>query len=434
VITVRCFDSFAQAAFVRDAADALNRDSARPDPFSTFKYFEHFYRCDESHPAGRGLQLWLLAAFRGQQLVGYAALRSVKRRVLGVATTPVLGFLVTRDSDRPHVVARAEDLPEVSTAFYAHLLARRREWSLLEFRQQDGTSSLRRPPSAVDLTRHLVSDWTSLENGTVRIRWTTLRDYFQALPKKFRSNLARQLQGLLGAGRVELLASSNPLTTPALFELYLGIERRSWKSKAQAHIARNPLRTDYFRGLLGADQPMRVSIHLLLLDGVPIAGLINGTFLEGLYALHMSYDDHFARFAPGSATMLMGVREAIESGASFFNLLSGSGYYKSRWLADITETRDVQIYRRGSWLYWRRWVGDLLRRLRPTAGPAAPLQFNPVRRATQARGPRRAPSVATAELERIGTLVAQAREGHAEFLSASAFASMLPLGPARPPV
>ena len=431
MITVRCFDSFAQAAFVRDAADALNRDSARPDPFSTFKYFEHFYRCDESHPAGRGLQLWLLAAFRGQQLIGYAALRRVTRRVLGIVNVPVLGFLVTRDSDRPHVVARAEDLRDVSSAFYAHLLARHREWSLLEFRQQDGSSLLRKPAAAVDLKGHLVSDWTSLENGTVQIRWTTLRDYFQALPAKFRRNLARQLQGLLGAGRVELLGSSNPLTTPALFELYLGIEQRSWKSQAQAHIARSPLRVGYFRGLLGADQPMRVSIQLLLFDGVPIAGLINGAFRDGLYALHMAYDDRFARFAPGSATMLMGVREAIESGASFFNLLSGSGYYKSRWLADITETRDVQIYRRGSWLYWRRWVGDLLRRLRPTAGPAAPARFNAARRAASAHLPRSAPLDA-AELERIGSLVAQARDGQAQFLSASAFAAVLPLERAAP--
>ncbi len=432
MITVRCFDSFAQSAFMRDAADALNRDSARPDPFSTFGFFENFHRHDESHPGGQGLQLWLLAAFRGQQLVGYAALRRVTRRVLGIATTPVLGFLVTRDSDRPHVVARAEDLREVSTAFYAHLLARQHEWSLLEFRQQDGTSSLRQPPVAVDLTGHLVRDWTSLENGTVQIRWATLRDYFQALPTKFRRNLARQLQGLLGEGRVELLASCNPLTTPAMFELYLGIEQRSWKSQAQAHIARNPLRVDYFRSLLGADQPMRVSIQLLLLDDVPIAGLINGIFLDGVYALHIVYDDRYARFAPGSTMLLMGMREAIERGASFFNLLSGFGYYKAHWLAEITETRDVQIYRRGSLLYWRRWCGDLMRRLKPTAGAAATLRFNPARRAAGARQPSVA-GPAAAELERIGALVAQAREGQAAFLSASAFASMLPLGPQQPP-
>lgn len=417
---------------MRDAADALNRGSARPDPFSTFEFLENFHRNDESHPGGRGLQLWLLAAFRGERLVGYAALRQVKRRVLGIPMA-ALGFLVTRDTDRPHVVARPEDLQAVSTAFYEHLLARQREWSLLEFQQQDGTSSLRPPPAAVDLTGHLVSDWTSLENGTVRVRWATLRDYFEALPKKFRSNLGRQLQGLLDVGRVELIASSNPLATPALFELYLGIERRSWKSLAQADIARSPLRVDYFRSLLGADQPMRVSILVLLLDGLPIAGLINGAFLDGLYALHIVYDERFARLAPGSAILLLGMREAIESHCAFFNLMSGFGYYKSRWLADITETRIVQIYRRGSLPYWHRWFGDLKRRLTSAAGTAAPVRFNATRRAVSGRGPRPTNPATPDELERIGMLVAEARREQGEFLSAPALAEVLTLRPARRP-
>lgn len=431
MIAVRCFDSIEQAAHLRADADALNRLSGRPDPFSTFAFIDNFVRHDETPAAGR--RLWLLAASRAGQLIGYVALERVTRRVLGWPSASI-GFAVRRDTDRPHVVARPEDLQAVSAAFYAYLLGRHGEWSLLEFQQQDAGSGLFPPPAGVDLSRHLVSQWPSLENGTVRVRWATLDEYLQALPKKFRSNLGRQLQGLFGAGRVELLASSDPLTTPALFELVLGIEPRSWKAQAAATITRHPLREAYFRSLLDARQPMRLSIHLLLLDGVPIAGLINGAFEGGLYALHIVHDEGLARLGPGSTMLLLGMREAIAGRHAFFNLLSGFGYYKARWLADITETRIAQIYRIGSLPYWRRRFGDwkrgLLRATMKAAASVAP-PHNPARRAVRelGRGPAGGPG--PGERERIAALVAAARRTPGEFLSAAALAAALPLKPAR---
>lgn len=432
MIAVRCFESIEQAAYLRDDADALNRLSERPDPFSTFAFIDNFIRHAETRAAGR--RPWLLAAFRAERLVGYVALERSTRRVLGWPSAAIR-FLVTHDTDRPHVVARREDLQGVSAAFYAYLLGRRREWSLLEFQQQDAGSALFPPPAGVDLGGHLVRQWPSLENGTVRVRWPTLPDYIQALPKKFRANLARQLQGLLAAGRVELLASSDPLSTPALFELCLGIEPRSWKAQAAATITRDPRRVDYFRSLLDARQPMRLSIHLLLLDGVPIAGLINGAFGDGLYALHIVHDEGFARFGPGSTMLLLGMREAIAGRCAFYNLLSGFGYYKSHWLAQITETRNMQIYRRGSLPYWHRLLGDCKRRLRrvaaPAAAPAAAPLHNPARRAVRDQGRGPVPTPEPAERERSAALIASARNGACEFLSAAELAAALPIRPAR---
>ena len=41
MIEVRCFESLEEAAILRDEINELNRRSARPDPFSTFEYFEN---------------------------------------------------------------------------------------------------------------------------------------------------------------------------------------------------------------------------------------------------------------------------------------------------------------------------------------------------------------------------------------------------------
>ena len=434
MIAVRCFDSLEAVGAHRDEVDALNGVAARPDPFSTLAFFEAYLRHDEQHPAGRDMQLWFLAAYRAEVLVGYVALKRVTRRVLGMPIA-TLGFLVTHDTDRPHVVARAEDMARVCEAFYGHLLARKREWSYLEFQQQDDSSSLFPPPAAVDLRGYLVREWPTLENCTVPVSWTSLQGYFQALSKMFRSNLGRQLEALFAEGEVALLSSSDPATTPALLDLYLSIEPRSWKVQAEATIGRCRERVAYFRSLLGEQQPMRVSIHVLLLDGVPLAGIINGAFRDGLYALHIVYDDRANRLAPGSAMLLLGMRQAIDGGYAFFNLLSGFGYYKTRWLAKSTETRIAQIYRTGGLLYWRRVVGDWKRRWLAPAWQEARQHFNPVRRALVSNRDSAAQHaeaggglhLGALDQERTDAMVAAVRRGRGEFLSAVELAAVLPI-------
>ena len=239
MIEVRCFGSLEEAAFLREEVNALNRAGTRPDPFSTFEFFENFVRHEKSFPQGRGLHLWFLAAFDTGRLVGYMALKRTTHKVLGLPVSR-LDFLVTHDTDRPQLVARPEHALAVSEAFYAYLLERKREWSFLEFRQQDAASSLFPPPAAVNLKGYRVRQWPSLDNGTIHVRWGTLDAYFKSFSPKFRSNVSRQMRSLLAAGEVEYLASSDPATTPALFELYHGIEPRSWKSRAGAAIGRYP--------------------------------------------------------------------------------------------------------------------------------------------------------------------------------------------------
>jgi hypothetical protein len=327
------------------------------------------------------------------------------------------------------VVATPEYLSRVSEAFYGYLLGRRQEWSFLEFQQQDDASPLFPPPAGVDLKGYLVRQWPSLENGTIHVRWNTLQEYFEALSTNSRRNVRRLVRDLLAAGEVELLASSHPATTPALLELYRSIEPYSWKSQANADIGRHPERIEYFRGLLEARQPMRISIQVLLLDGIPIAGLICGAFMKGLYALHIVYDDRLSRLSPGSAMLLMGMRQAIDGHYAFFNLLSGFGYFKLRWLAEITETRIAQIYRVGRPSFWHRVLGDWKRRVFSAGREETPLLFNPLRRDVSERRDAQNGEILKlktrfGERERIAAL-AEVRKGQGEFLSAAALAAVM---------
>jgi Acetyltransferase (GNAT) domain len=422
LIEIRCFGSLDEAAHLRDPINALNLASARPDPFSTFEFFENFLRYNALYPQSQGFCLWFLAAFDAGRLVGYVALKQVTHRVF-CRRTAKLDFLVTHDADRPQLVAKPEHVLAVSEALYTYLLERKGEWSFLEFRQQDAASPLFPPPAAGRLKGYWVRKWPSPDNGTIPMHWGTLGEYYGSLSKKSRSNVSRQMRSLFAAGEVEYLASSDAATTQALFELYHSIEPRSWKSRVGEAIGRCPQWCEYFKGLLDAGQPMRISIQVLLLDGVPIAGLISGAFMKGLYALHTVADDRLSRLAPGSAMLLMGVRQAIDGRYAFFNLLSGFGYYKARWQAQMTATHVAQIYRVGGPSFWHRVFGDCKRWAFSAWSKEAPMQFNPLR-----RGVGELPSLpmSSAERERIAALILEIRKGRGEFLSAGGLAAVMP--------
>lgn len=437
-VEVCCHHSLAAASAWRGDINALNVASPRPDPFSTFEFLEAFLAHDESATPARST-LWFLTASRADALIGYVALSHTRKHFLGLQCSTI-GFAITHDTDRPHVVARAEDVAAVSHAFLRYLLTRRREWALLEFQQQDASSPLAPLLERAGRDGVVVRQWPSLANGTIEVRWRTFTEYLRSLPKKSRANAGRQLRNLLAAGEVEVLASSDPAATPAMLELYRSIEPRSWKFAAKATIGRHPSRIAYFEALLDPAQPMRVSVQLLLLDGLPVAGLISGSFLDGLYALHIVYDGSLAALAPGSLMLMMGIRQAIESQAAFFNLLSGFGYFKVRWLAAMTEARSLQVYRTTTPPFWRRLVGDAIRRLSRATASKAPSLFNPTRRALADASAEPAELIMSAPVcvdpalrGRLTALIIQARRGRTETTSAAELHALWPGTPKAPP-
>jgi CelD/BcsL family acetyltransferase involved in cellulose biosynthesis len=360
LIAVRRFQSFAELQPLRAELAAVHSHSRRSCPFSTLEYLQAFYEHDEFHPPGDGSELWWLVAGEGDRVLAYLPLRSVEERIFGLPARK-LEFLATHDTDRPHLVASAAEEQRCAAAFYEYLMTHKKAWSFLELRQQDRDSKLF--PVPVDASRYYVRLFDAPQNSTVRVGWPSTRDYFASLKKKARSNTSRQLRNLLTSGEVLYLSSEHPAALPTLFELYLQVEARSWKAQAEGTIGRHPARVAFFRRLLEPDQPMRLCISLLLLDGVPIAGLVDGRFGQGLFALQIAFDESRAKLSPGATVLFMSLRRAIEDRLAFYNLLSGFAYYKSFWHAETVDTQTVQLIRRGSRHYWKALAGDLIRRV-----------------------------------------------------------------------
>ena len=425
-IEVRCFHDLAQAAPLREEMDALCREAERPDPFSTFAFYENFLDRDEFRHQDSGRQLWLLCAFESGRLIGYLALRRTERRILGVRTRR-LEVLATHDSDRPRIVCRGGDGERVHDALIAYLVAREREWDSLQLVQQELSSPLVALPDL--LPRYYGRRMAGRDNATIRIRWPDLRAFHASCGKKMRNNFGRLMRRLFAAGELSALRSAHPEALTRLFELYRFAEAHAWKATAGAAIARSAARVEYFHGLFDPRQPMRVSIGMLLLDGVPIAGLVDGWYGRRMFALETCYDARLSSMGPGRAMLLMGLREAIRGGAESYNLLSGFSYFKRHWQAEITPTVNVELYRPATIAFAKAWLGDLKRRV--TSPGTSSGAFNPARREVDAPGSaadERPPVLASpGERARFTELVADVRSlPDCEFLDAAALAAVLP--------
>lgn len=378
---VICLHDLEQLGPWAEALEQVSLASRKKDPFSTVGFIRNLAAHSAWYPGDQGVEPWFLIALEAGRPVGYLALRRVVSRVLGCETAK-LEFFVTHDNDCPQLVARVDREAEVSAAFYRYLLGRGDEWSFLEFHQQDPASALATLPPEPGFRGYFVREFPTRENNTIPLRWPTLDAYVAALSTKWRGEVKRKARRLLAAGKLTWLSSDDPNATPSLLRLVQMIEARSWKSHHVIALGSHPDRLAFFEGLLSPEQPSRMRISVLLLDGLPIAGSICAGYAGTYYGLVVVFDDRAEHLSPGVFTQLLMVRTAIEGNYRALDLLASYAYYKAKWLAQQTPTRSIQVFHRGKPWFWKAILGDLKRKVMVPvhAGAAETPAFNPERR------------------------------------------------------
>lgn len=380
MLTIARYESLAACAPLRDQMDALNLRARRPCPYSTLAYYENFLVNDEFLVEGRDARLLFLAVLDDDRLVGYAALR--RRRTIQLGGAPAkIEWLVTRDTDRPHLVCAPEDGDRCARTIVGHLVHDEPPWTYLELADQEDDDPLVRALRALAGGRFVVRGYEGHANSTLDVHWTDGAAYFRCLSRKTRETVSHQVRKLMASGRVELVRSTSPSGGRALLPAYLAVEARSWKHAAGVGIGRHPKRVAFYEGLFDDAQPMHVAISLLVLDGTPVAGMVHGTFGDTLYLIEIAYDGRFERVSPGQALQFFAMMHAVDSGHARVNMRSDSAWWKSQWLATVSSTAHVRVLRRPSLPWARAIAGALRRRVRGDEQVA----WNPLRRLVRER-------------------------------------------------
>ena len=375
-IHVETRHTFGELIPFRSAIDALNRASRRPGAASTFDFLQAMAEHDEQ--AAEPLYLLVL---RGRALVGLLLLRVTRTGVPGFRVRRI-GLLACHDADSPQIIARPEDARSCVEACFAHL-ARQERWSSLEIVMQDAGSPFWPPP--LPAARFLCRRYPNLPTVAIPLGGRTLPEYFATLGADFRRLVKRTARRMYRAGRLEAINCDDPRAGGELLELYLELERRSWKFAANAGITRHPERVAFFRRLCAPGQATRISATFVLLDGVPVGALLSGVFEGHHLAFETSYDSAYAHLAPGHFTWLMGIRFGIAQGLQAYNVQGAYSYYKERWKGVVTPTWAVQAFRIPSLPWLKALLGELRDRLPRRAAPLP--GHNELRRQVEATPP-----------------------------------------------
>lgn len=356
-LEVRVYQGVRGVPLLERGLDALNLASRRPTPFNGRQVFQAFLDHDEyggSHQSPR-----LLAAVEGERLVGFLPLRRVPARALGRDESR-LEFFITHDSDRPDLVARPEDERRCAEAFWRHLLGPGRDWQVLELCNLEPCSPLLPAPGQA-LPGSFTRVVEGLPTSVIPTPQADLAAWYKTLKKSWRHTVSRQGRKLLSAGQVELITCRDRRAGPALLDLYLDVERRSWK---RGHgVGRHPARLALHRALCAPGSDLPLTFQFLLLDGAVVSGFVFGEFGATLYGMEICYDAAFSPLAPGNLMSLASVGEAIARGHGSLNLFSGFAYYKGNWGAEVLPTRTLQLFRPGSAHWLKAHLGDVKRRV-----------------------------------------------------------------------
>ena len=370
-LTVQSFQGFAALEHHAEQIDALNRASARSNPYLSAAFLRCICEHNEYFPNPDEVRLYTV--WEQGQLIGCLPLRQVADR-FGPLRANRLCWLSPVDLELPGIICAAADEQRVARAFLQHLHDAEPQLGMLEL------SGLR-PGSVLDQALHQaanarfrVRDFEEASYSEVAITWPDLATYYRSLSPKLRSSITRYARLLLAAGTPEIVLTEGVASTSAWFDAYLDLESRSWKHNTPATIVHDERRLQRYRQLVAGQAGFTPSFVGILIDGVLVAGALNGSSADaparsqGMWGLGMAYDASYADLSPGQLLILLSVHRSIERQEKFLNMLNGFAYYKSRWNAEVIDVRRVQLIRRWSLHNLRGTVGDLIRYLRPRPG------------------------------------------------------------------
>lgn len=408
MIEVRSYSNLSELD--RPAMEALNLASRNASPFSSPYWLDQFMRSDRAHLAEKPAVM-ILVAYEDKVLTGYLALKLTRGW-----SGRKLSCLITVEVERPQVVALPEDEARVAQAFFRHLVDRRSEWDLLELSQQDSKSALHGGPDFA-LPRHWMRRLPDRQNNVMKMEFADVKAYATAMSKRMRRNVRTQLKTLFAAPGLTAMVSSEPAARAALFEVFLEIERRSWKERGAAGVCGRE--ATYRAVLADPSAPLEFSVFVLSQDGLPIGGSVWGIYGNNSYYLQSVYAESHKDLSPGTLMTWLPIQSALAAKRGEFNMLPDFSYYKSRWLTETIETESLQLFRRYSRYHAKAVLGDLRRRLRPKLDAPAKVLANHYK---EEAGLAAAP--AAIDRARIDSLTAGARAAGATHLDAVALEAL----------
>lgn len=203
----------------------------------------------------------------------------------------------------------------------------------------------------------------------------------RARSSNLRSQVGRRTRALARAGTLTFRTGR---TDGADLDAVFRVEGGGWKRAAGTAILADPRAERLYREFArSAAERGWLRLHLLELDGEPIAADYAVAFAGGEFLLKTGFDERYRALSPGLVLRAHVLRAAIEEGLSFYDFLGEADAYKLRWTNEVRPRVTLRAYRGPVALpafAYRRGVRPVLKSLRDDLTRRSP-------RSAQARAP-----------------------------------------------
>jgi CelD/BcsL family acetyltransferase involved in cellulose biosynthesis len=291
-------------------------------------------------------ELSILTVRYGRDLLGLAPLVTAPSTSYGPIAAPALKFLGFGNvgSDYLDLIVRPARRAETVAAF-ADWLDRDRRW-ILDLKQvpSSGSSSAR---LAEQLQRR---GWRSSRQVIYRCPYIALEGlsfdgYLQSLGSSHRYNFRRRQRQLERGFDLCFERVHTEDERRDALDALIDLHRQRFESRGGSDAFHDPALRAFHREFSAiALRRGWLRLYVLRLDGHPAAALYAFRYGRRVLFYQAGFDPAFARHSVGLVAMGLAIRDAIEEGASEYDLLHGEEPYKALWARSGRELESIELF------------------------------------------------------------------------------------------
>jgi CelD/BcsL family acetyltransferase involved in cellulose biosynthesis len=288
-------------------------------PFQTWEWCSTWWR---HHGRGR---LWVLRARAAGETVGLMPLTITRWRGTPFRQVRFMGAPL---SDYQGLIGPVAHAGECAAAFFMHLHQNRRRWELCDFAdQREGSALTVAEPGGLNLMRlhHRVCPVVPLA--------ATWDAFAAGLSRNMRSNLGRRRRQIGKAFRAEYDLAGAATVEAAMEELFR-LHNARWRRRgAMGAFAGARMQAFHHEVARRFLERGWLKLHRVRLDGETRAAFYCFQYGGRVYYYLSGFDLELSKYSLGNVAMAQAIADAIQSGASEFDLLRGDESYKFQWRA-----------------------------------------------------------------------------------------------------
>jgi len=171
-------------------------------------------------------------------------------------------------------------------------------------------------------------------------------DVLSSASKTLRAQVRRRRRALEREGELTLRTVSQRPELEAALDAVFAVEGSGWKARSKTAITSDARTELLYRGFAHrATARGWLRLHLLELDGEPIAVEYGCAFARTAFLLKTGFRESWGCFSPGLVLRAAVLEQAVSEDLREYDFLGGPDAYKLRWTDDIRSRVTIRAYR-----------------------------------------------------------------------------------------